>query len=170
MICLHATINGAAVDIHVETWLTLPDLLRDKPARTCTSCAAQAGLSRQHAIINATAASSPISGGVVWGSGQALHEAPLAEHVLGRFMNHNLSQSHIAINANIDVIGVPEDDRVVSRSGAKGVGEIGQLRVAAAIADVLCHTTGTRLRSLPMRPQRRLPLRPPSAIKCHPHC
>jgi hypothetical protein len=43
-------------------------------------------------------------------------------------VNHNLSEYQVAVNADIhgiDVIFVDEDDRNVSRLGAKGVGEIG---------------------------------------------
>jgi xanthine dehydrogenase YagR molybdenum-binding subunit len=53
---------------------------------------------------------------------------------------------------SIDVIFVPEDDRIVSRIGAKGVGEIGQVGVAAAISNAIYHATGRRLRDTPMTP------------------
>jgi hypothetical protein len=54
----------------------------------------------------------------VWGISQALHEETHADHRLGRFMNHNLAEYHVAVNADIhdiDVIFVEEDDRIVSR-------------------------------------------------------
>jgi xanthine dehydrogenase YagR molybdenum-binding subunit len=108
-------------------------------------------------IINAKAAKSQIIGGVVWGISQGLHEETQTDHVLGRFMNHNLSEYHVAVNADIhdiDVIFVNEDDRVVSRLGSKGVGEIGQVGVAAAVANAIYHATGKRLRELPMTPDR----------------
>jgi xanthine dehydrogenase YagR molybdenum-binding subunit len=108
-------------------------------------------------IINAKAARSQIIGGVVWGISQGLHEETQTDHTLGRFMNHNLAEYHVAVNADIhdiDVIFVNEDDRIVSRLGAKGVGEIGQLGVAAAIGNAIYHATGKRLRELPMTPDR----------------
>ena len=74
-------------------------------------------------IINAKTAASQITGGVVWGISQALHEETYTDHALGRFMNHDLADYHVAVNADIhaiDVIFVDEDDRVVSRLGAKG--------------------------------------------------
>jgi xanthine dehydrogenase YagR molybdenum-binding subunit len=49
---------------------------------------------------------------------------------------------------------VPEDDRIVSRLGAKGVGEIGALGVAAAISNAIWHATGRRIRTLPMTPDK----------------
>ena len=108
-------------------------------------------------IINAKTARSQITGAVVWGIGQALHEETLSDHRLGRFMNHNMSEYHVAVNADIhdiDVIFVDEDDRVVSRLGAKGVGEIGIVGVAAAVCNAIFHATGRRIRSTPMTPDK----------------
>ena len=108
-------------------------------------------------IINAKTAHSQVSGAVVWGIGQALHEETHTDHRLGRFMNHNLSEYHVSVNADIhdiDVIFVQEDDRVVSRLGAKGVGEIGIVGVSAAISNAIFHATGRRVRSTPMTPDK----------------
>ncbi|MBB1601756.1 xanthine dehydrogenase family protein molybdopterin-binding subunit [Variovorax sp. UMC13] len=108
-------------------------------------------------IINAKTARSQVSGAVVWGISQALHEETLTDHRLGRFMNHNLSEYHVAVNADIhdiDVIFVQEDDRIVSRLGAKGVGEIGIVGVAAAVCNAIFHATGRRVRSTPMTPDK----------------
>ena len=108
-------------------------------------------------IINPQTARSQIIGGVVWGIGQALHEETHIDHTLGRFMNHSFAEYHIPVNADIeaiDVIFVEEDDRIVSRLGAKGVGEIGMVGVAAAICNAIHHATGRRVRSLPMTPNK----------------
>lgn len=108
-------------------------------------------------IISAKTARSQIVGGVVWGISQALHEETHSDHALGRFMNHNLSEYHVAVNADIhdiDVIFVEEDDRIVSRLGAKGVGEIGMVGVAAAVCNAIYHATGRRIRSTPMTPDK----------------
>ena len=108
-------------------------------------------------ILSAQTARSQIVGGVVWGISQALHEETLSDPALGRFMNHSLSEYHIATNADvhdIDVLFVAEDDRVVSRMGAKGVGEIGIVGVAAAISNAVYHATGRRVRSMPMTPDK----------------
>jgi len=108
-------------------------------------------------IINAKTARSQIIGGVVWGIGQALHEETHCDHRLGRFMNHDLGEYHVSVNADIhdiDVIFVQEDDRIVSRIGAKGVGEIGQVGVAAAVCNAIYHATGRRVRSTPMTPDK----------------
>jgi len=108
-------------------------------------------------IINAKTARSQIIGGVVWGIGQALHEETFCDHRFGRFMNHNLGEYHVSVNADIhdiDVIFVQEDDRIVSRIGAKGVGEIGLVGVAAAVCNAIYHATGKRVRSTPITPDK----------------
>ena len=108
-------------------------------------------------IINPQTARSQVIGGVVWGISQALHEETLADHALGRFMNHNYGEYHVPVNADIediDVVFVEEDDRVVSRLGAKGVGEIGLVGVAAAVSNAIYHATGRRVRSTPMTPDK----------------
>lgn len=122
-------------------------------------------------IISGKTAASQISGAVVWGISQALHEETHTDHKYGRFMNHNFAEYHVAANADIhdiDVIFVEEDDRIVSKQlGAKGVGEIGIVGVAAAISNAIFHATGTRLRTTPMTPakllmgDRELPVQPP---------
>ncbi|MCC4587364.1 xanthine dehydrogenase family protein molybdopterin-binding subunit [Xanthomonas sp. NCPPB 1067] len=108
-------------------------------------------------ILNPTTARSQIIGGVVWGIGQALHEHTQSDHRFGRFMNHDLAQYHVSANADIhdiEVIFADEDDRVVSSLGAKGVGEIGQVGVSAAICNAIFHATGKRVRSTPMTPDK----------------
>jgi len=109
-------------------------------------------------IISAKTAASQISGAVVWGISQALHEETHTDHRFGRFMNHNFAEYHVAVNADIhdiDVIFVAEDDRVVSKQlGAKGVGEIGIVGVAAAISNAVFHATGKRLLTTPMTPDK----------------
>ncbi|MDO9434570.1 xanthine dehydrogenase family protein molybdopterin-binding subunit [Hydrogenophaga sp.] len=108
-------------------------------------------------IMNAQLARSQVLGGMVWGISQALHEETQCDHRLGRFMNHSFAQYHVATNADIhelDVIFVEEDDRIVSRLGAKGVGEIGMVGVAAAVSNAIFHATGRRVRATPMTPDK----------------
>lgn len=111
-------------------------------------------------IISAKTAASQVSGGVVWGISQALHEESFTDHRFGRFMNHNFAEYHVAVNADvhdIEVIFAIEDDRIVSQQlGAKGVGEVGIVSVAAAISNAIFHATGRRLRSTPITPDKLL--------------
>ncbi len=111
-------------------------------------------------IVNLKTATSQVIGGVVWGISQALHEETHTDHRLGRFMNHNFAEYHVAVNADIaaiDVIFAAEDDRIVSRIGAKGVGEIGLVGVAAAVCNAIFHATGRRARTTPMTPDKVMP-------------
>lgn len=108
-------------------------------------------------IINPLAARSQVIGGIVWGISQALHEETQIDHALGRFMNHSFAEYHVPVNADIEdieVIFAEEDDRIVSRLGAKGVGEIGMVGVAAAVCNAIYHATGRRVRSTPMSPDK----------------
>ncbi len=104
-------------------------------------------------VINPKMARSQILGGVVWGVGMALHEEALVDHVLGRPMNHNLAEYHIPVQADIgdiEVIFVEEADDIVNALGSKGVGEIGVVGVAAAVANAIYHATGKRVREFPI--------------------
>ncbi len=104
-------------------------------------------------ILNAKTASSQIMGGVVWGIGMALHEETLVDHRFGRIMNANIGEYHVPVNADvhdIKVIFVDEPDDIVNPLGVKGVGEIGIVGVAAAIANAVYHATGKRVRDLPI--------------------
>ncbi len=104
-------------------------------------------------ILNPKTARSQVLGGVVWGLGMALEEETVVDHAFGRFMTHNLADYHVPVNADvhdIDVIFVEEHDTVVNPLGAKGLGEIGVVGVAAAIANAVFHATGRRVRDLPI--------------------
>jgi xanthine dehydrogenase YagR molybdenum-binding subunit len=105
-------------------------------------------------ILNTKTAASQIMGGVVWGIGMALHEEALMDHRFGRIMNANIAEYHVPVNADIhdiQVIFVEERDATINKMGIKGVGEIGIVGVAAAIANAVYHATGKRVRDLPIR-------------------
>ena len=83
----------------------------------------------------------------------ALHEETFTDHNLGRFMNHNIAEYHIPVNADvhdIEVVFVEEHDDKVSPLGVKGLGEIGIVGTPAAIANAVFHATGKRIRDLPI--------------------
>jgi xanthine dehydrogenase YagR molybdenum-binding subunit len=104
-------------------------------------------------ILNTKTASSQIMGSVVWGIGMALHEETLIDHNFGRIMNANIAEYHVPVNADvrdIKVIFVDEVDDSINPLGIKGVGEIGIVGVAAAIANAVYHATGKRVRDLPI--------------------
>jgi xanthine dehydrogenase YagR molybdenum-binding subunit len=104
-------------------------------------------------ILNPKLAKSQIMGALVGGIGMALHEETLSDHRFGRFMTHDLANYHVPVNADvgsIDVIFVDEKDDEINALGVKGVGEIGIVGTAAAIANAVYHATGKRVRDLPI--------------------
>ena len=104
-------------------------------------------------ILNAKTARSQILGSVVMGIGMALHEETLFDHRFGRIMNADFAEYHVPVNADvhdIEVIFVDEPDAIINPLGIKGVGEIGIVGTAAAIANAIYHATGRRVRDLPI--------------------
>ena len=104
-------------------------------------------------IINPKTARSQILGGVVMGIGMALHEETMPDKTLGKWINHSFGEYHVPAHADIediDVIFVDEPDPEVTPLGVKGLGEIGIVSVAAAVANAIYHATGKRVRSLPI--------------------
>jgi xanthine dehydrogenase YagR molybdenum-binding subunit len=104
-------------------------------------------------ILNAKTAHSQLVGGLVWGVGMALEEETLVDRRSGRYLNADLAEYHVPVNADIgqlDVSFVDEDDPHVNPIGVKGIGEIGITGVTAAIANGVYNATGVRVRDLPI--------------------
>ncbi|MDB6017222.1 MAG: aerobic-type carbon monoxide dehydrogenase, large subunit CoxL/CutL-like protein [Pedosphaera sp.] len=104
-------------------------------------------------ILNPKTARSQVLGAVVMGIGMALEEESVVDHNLGRIVNHNFAEYHVPVEADvrdIQVIFVEERDEIINPLGAKGLGEIGIVGVAAAIANAVYHATGKRVRELPI--------------------
>jgi xanthine dehydrogenase YagR molybdenum-binding subunit len=104
-------------------------------------------------VLNPKTARSQIMGGIVWGIGMALEEESVIDQKFGRFMNHNLAEYHVPVNADvhdIDVLFVEERDSIVNPLGVKGLGELGIVGTAAAIGNAVFHATGQRIRTLPI--------------------
>ena len=105
-------------------------------------------------IMNTRTAHSQLMGGMIWGLSSALHEATEIDKREARYVNDNLADYLIPVNADvpqIDVILVPEIDDQVNPSGVKGLGELANVGTAAAVANAVFHATGKRLRDLPIR-------------------
>jgi xanthine dehydrogenase YagR molybdenum-binding subunit len=114
-------------------------------------------------ILNPKTARSQIMGAVVGGIGMALHEETVIDHRYGCFINHNFAEYHVPVNADIhdiDVIFVEEREPHLNPLGVKGVGEIGIVGTAAAVANAAYHATGARIRDLPITIDKLLGLTP----------
>jgi xanthine dehydrogenase YagR molybdenum-binding subunit len=103
-------------------------------------------------IINAKTARSQIIGGMIWGVSAALHEGLEIERN-GRLANGDLAGYLLPVNADIsdvDVHFVEYPDTLHNAVGARGIGEIGTVGVAAAVANAIYNATGIRVRHIPI--------------------
>lgn len=105
-------------------------------------------------IMNARTARSQYLGAMIWGISSALHEHTELDARYGRYVNTNLADYLVPVNADIgevEAIIVPEADRSVNPLGIKGIGELANVGTAAAISNAVYQATGKRLRRLPIR-------------------
>ncbi|WP_255418093.1 xanthine dehydrogenase family protein molybdopterin-binding subunit [Geodermatophilus sp. TF02-6] len=108
-------------------------------------------------IVNATTARSQFLGGFCMGLSMALHEESVQDERFGHYANHDLAEYHIATNADvgeIDISWLDEEDPLVNELGLKGIGELGIVGAAAAVANGYWHATGRRVRDLPITPDK----------------
>jgi xanthine dehydrogenase YagR molybdenum-binding subunit len=104
-------------------------------------------------IMNDQTARTQITGAVVGGIGMALTEETVMDHRMGRIVNSSLAEYHVPVNADIpklEAFFVEERDDKVNPLGAKGIGEVGYVGVASAVANAVFHATGRRIRQLPI--------------------
>jgi xanthine dehydrogenase YagR molybdenum-binding subunit len=110
-------------------------------------------------IMNPRTARSQLMGGMIWGISSALHEATDIDRRNARYVNDNLADYLVPVNADVqelEVILVSEEDREVNPAGIKGIGELGNVGTAAAVANAVYHATGIRIRELPIRLEKLL--------------
>jgi xanthine dehydrogenase YagR molybdenum-binding subunit len=110
-------------------------------------------------IMNTRTARSQYMGGMIWGVSSALHEATEIDRKRARYVNDNLADYLVPVNADIEqleVILVSEQDDKVNPAGVKGIGELANVGTAAAVANAVYHATGIRVRELPIRLEKLL--------------
>jgi xanthine dehydrogenase YagR molybdenum-binding subunit len=110
-------------------------------------------------IISPKTARSQIIGGAIMGMGMALMEEAVIDHRYGRMVNGNLADYHVPVNADIpqiEAIFVDKPDLNINPIGAKGMGEIALIGMAAAVANAVYNATGKRVRNLPITPDKLL--------------
>ncbi len=105
-------------------------------------------------VMSPRTAASQVRGGVVWGIGATLREVSEVDPRYGGFLNADLAEYLVPVNADVDSIEVEfidKPDFKFNSAGVKGLGEVSMVGVAAAIANAIYHATGRRLRDLPIR-------------------
>jgi xanthine dehydrogenase YagR molybdenum-binding subunit len=105
-------------------------------------------------LMNTRTARSQLMGGMIWGIGSALWEATEIDPRNARYVNDNLADYSIPVNADtpsVRVILLTEEDHDVNPAGVKGLGELANVGTAAAISNAVYHATGIRVRKLPIR-------------------
>lgn len=105
-------------------------------------------------VMSPRTAASQVRSGVVWGIGAALRESSEVDPRYGGFVNDNIAEYVIPVNADIGEIEVDfidKPDTKFNPSGVKGLGEVSFTGVAGAIANAVFHATGRRVRELPIR-------------------
>ncbi|MFI8916071.1 xanthine dehydrogenase family protein molybdopterin-binding subunit [Streptomyces sp. NPDC053513] len=111
-------------------------------------------------ILNARTARSQFIGGMTMGLGMALTEHSTMDLAFGDFRERDLASYHVPACADVPDIEahwVDEHDPHLNPMGSKGIGEIGIVGTAAAIANAVHHACGIRFRDLPLTPDRLLP-------------
>ncbi|MFC4019964.1 xanthine dehydrogenase family protein molybdopterin-binding subunit [Micromonospora sp. GCM10011542] len=114
-------------------------------------------------VVNPTTARSQLIGGMTMGLSMALHEEGVLDERYGDWVNHDLATYHITGCADVERIEaywVDESDAELNPAGVKGIGEIGIVGTAAAIANAVHHATGVRVRDLPIRLDKLIALSP----------
>ncbi len=104
-------------------------------------------------ILNPKTARSQFLGGMTQGLSMALHEESVMDPRFGDYVNHDFAEYHIATTADVrelEVGWIEEDDPHINPMGSKGIGEIGIVGTAAAVANAVAHATGIRVRDLPI--------------------
>jgi xanthine dehydrogenase YagR molybdenum-binding subunit len=110
-------------------------------------------------ILNPKTARSQITGGCIWGIGMALHEESILDPRRGNFVTRSFADYHIPSNLDIgaiETIFINEEDTKSNKLGIKGIGEVGIVGVAAAVANAIFNATGKRVRELPITPDKLL--------------
>jgi len=91
------------------------------------------------------------------GLGMALLEETVLDPRLGGYVTDDLASYHVPVNADVremDVSWIEDEDFRVSPMGSKGIGEIGIVGAAAALANAVFNATGIRIRDLPITPAK----------------
>ena len=104
-------------------------------------------------ILNEKTARSQAIGGMTFGVGAALMEDAVVDPRFGEFVNHDLAEYHVPVDADIvelDAVFLPELDDKSTPIKTKGVGELGICGAGAAVANAVYNACGVRIRDYPL--------------------
>jgi xanthine dehydrogenase YagR molybdenum-binding subunit len=105
-------------------------------------------------IMNPRTTRSQLMGGLIWGMSSALLEATELDQRYARYVNDNLADYLLPVNADVqdvEVIMLSEQDEHINPAGVKGLGELANVGTNAAVCNAIFHATGQRIRKLPVR-------------------
>ena len=108
-------------------------------------------------IVNMKTASSQMIGGAVGGIGMAMTEEAVIDDRYGKYINSNLADYHVPVNADIpqiEAVFINKPDPILNPLGTKGIGEISLIGVAPAVANAVYNATGKRIREMPITPDK----------------
>ncbi len=108
-------------------------------------------------IVNDQAAANQMSGAAVGGIGMTLMEGHTVDTKLGGLIGDDLAGYHFAVNADAPIIQIEfigKSDPNINPTGSKGLGEVGIIGTAPAIANAIYNATGKRFRDLPITPDK----------------
>ena len=137
------------VELKVNVWTGEPRLSR------------MLGVFSAGRIVNPVTARSQLIGGMTMGLGAGLLEESVRDPRFGHIVTQDLASYHVAAHADvtdIEAIWLDETDSYANPMGSRGIGEIGIVGVAAAVANAAWHATGIRVRDLPVTADRLLDL------------
>ncbi|GAA5016907.1 xanthine dehydrogenase family protein molybdopterin-binding subunit [Terrabacter aeriphilus] len=137
------------VELGVNVWTGEPRLRR------------MLGVFSAGRIINPTTARSQLIGGMVMGLGGGLLEESVRDPRFGHVVTQDLASYHVASHADVrdvEAVWLDETDPLTNPMGSRGIGEIGIVGAAAAVANAAWHATGIRVRDLPVTADRFLDL------------
>jgi xanthine dehydrogenase YagR molybdenum-binding subunit len=98
-------------------------------------------------------ARSQLLGGLTMGLSAGLFEESFRDPRFGHVVTQDLATYHVAAHADVRDIQaewLDESDTVSTPMGSRGIGEIGIVGTAAAVANAASHATGVRVRSIPV--------------------
>jgi xanthine dehydrogenase YagR molybdenum-binding subunit len=128
-------------EVQVNRWTGEPRVTR-------WTCVVDAGT-----IVNAKASRSQVVGAVIMGVGQSIMEQSRVEPGNGRIATANLASYLVPVSPDtpeFDVVFLDHPDTALSPLGARGIGELGIVGVAGAVANAVYNATGRRIRDLPI--------------------